>query len=274
MAIDGKITNEELLMAITELKAENNQENQMKYIDKVLRAKFLVPAQLDPKPERDADGKLITQGQIRVNFKLISNKSKANFIPCFTDDDSFNAGVKEHAERLVLNYKQLAPVILSSKGAIQGFVINPYTDGMLIPAPMIAKMEEASKKAEEAKKAQKAAPKSVVKQEIPENTKIKLRTPKYMPVDMINEATEYFKNIEDVNAAYVQLMEKGDSDEEFLVTVDYDGDEEKLFEQLMPILRKNSFDMPVSLTGVNNGLGQKVKECAEPFYVKETQEEE
>jgi hypothetical protein len=246
----------------------------MKYIDKGLRAKYLVPAQLDPKPEKDENGKIITQGKIKVNFKLISNKAKANFIPCFTDDDSFNAGVKEEAERIVLNYKQLAPVILSSKGAIQGFVINPYTDGMLMPAPMIAKMEEAAKKAEEAKKAKKAAPKSVVKQEIPENTKIKLRTPKYMPVDMINEATEYLKSIEDVNAAYVQLMEKGDSDEEFLVTVDYDGDEEKLFEQLMPILRKNSFDMPVSLTSANNGLGQKVKECAEPFYVKEKQEEE
>ena len=49
----GKIKNEALLEAIEVFKAENNQQNLKNFIEKLLQARFILPATLDPKPVKD-----------------------------------------------------------------------------------------------------------------------------------------------------------------------------------------------------------------------------
>lgn len=48
----GKIKNEALLEAIEVFKAENNQQNLKNFIEKLLQARFILPATLDPAGER------------------------------------------------------------------------------------------------------------------------------------------------------------------------------------------------------------------------------
>lgn len=260
MDIGEKITNEELRAAIADLKRENNQETRKAYLSCLFQAKFLVPASFDPKPERDEQGKPVSMDKVKVSFKLLTNQKKDNFFPCFTDEEEFQAGINgSEAERVVLAYKELAKLVLDSNGVIAGFVINPNSDAMQMPAELIKKTESIGQS-------------NISKKTIPANTKIRLRTPKYKPVDMMDAATEYFKQCPDVKAAYLQMIEKGDGDEEYLVTVDFKGDEKKLFEELLPKLKEYSFGIPVALTNTNNGLGAKVVENAEPFYEKESRE--
>ena len=49
----NKIKNEALLEAIEIFKAENNQQNLKNFIEKLLQARFILPATLDPKPVKD-----------------------------------------------------------------------------------------------------------------------------------------------------------------------------------------------------------------------------
>ena len=51
--------------------------------------------------------------------------------------------------------------------------------------------------------------------------------------------------------------------------IDFEGDEEDLFDSLLPKIKPLAFGIPIALTGTDNGLGKKVLENAEPFYKKE-----
>lgn len=255
-----RLNNDRLIKAIIGLNADNNLETRNEYISSLIEAKYLVPATFDPKPKKDADGNLIQQEKVKVHFRILGTPNKEKIFPCFTDDEEFQKGFgKEEIEKVVLSYNELAQLILNSKGAISGFAINPYSHNMPVTATLIEKIEETKQNA-------------LKKQEMKPGSTVKLRTPAYQPIDMINVATEFFKTSPNVNAAYLQMMEKEDGEDEYLIAIDHTGDEQKLFADLMPIIKEYSFGIPISLTNSENYLGKKVMEKAEPFYQKEVQE--
>lgn len=261
----GKIKNEALLEAIEVFKAENNQQNLKNFIEKLLQARFILPATLDPKPVKDDQGRIMGDGKFRVNFRVITDNTGKNFFPCFTNDEEFEHAIKEvEVEKMALTYKEVAPLVLNSNGQIQGIVIDPYTVGMQVPDALIKTVDESRKSVLEEHKNT-----NIKKHTIPANTKIRLRSPKYMPVDMLDEAIKFLAERPNVKAAYIQMMEKENSDEEYLITIDFEGDEEDLFDSLLPKIKPLAFGIPIALTGTDNGLGKKVTENTEPFYKKE-----
>ena len=238
----GKIKNEALLEAIEVFKAENNQQNLKNFIEKLLQARFILPATLDPKPVKDDQGRIMGDGKFKVNFRVITDNTGKNFFPCFTNDEEFEHAIKEvEVEKMALTYKEVAPLVLNSKT-----------------------VDESRKSVLEEQKNT-----NIKKHTIPANTKIRLRSPKYMPVDMLEEAKKFFVERPNIKAAYIQMMEKENSDEEYLITIDFEGDEEDLFDSLLPKIKPLAFGIPIALTGTDNGLGKKVLENAEPFYKKE-----
>ena len=134
----GKIKNEALLEAIEVFKAENNQQNLKNFIEKLLQARFILPATLDPKPVKDDQGRIMGDGKFKVNFRVITDNTGKNFFPCFTNDEEFEHAIKEvEVEKMALTYKEVAPLVLNSKGQIQGIVIDPYTVGMQVADALI-----------------------------------------------------------------------------------------------------------------------------------------
>ncbi len=253
----GNINNAELLKAIETLKNENSQDNYKPFVENLVKAKFIVPAVIEQNADQNDDEK---KKAVKINFRVITDQNKKNFFPCFTDNAVFKAGVKEDGvKKVVLSYDDLSSMVLQSDGKIDGFVINPYTSGMQVRADLLRELEKAKKRAKS----------NVKKHTIPTNTKVRLRTPKYMPVDMLEKAKEYFAEHQNVKAAYIQMMEKPDADEEYLIAIDFDGDEQDLFDGLLPKIKEYSFGIPIALTDTNNGLGEKVSENTEPFYQKE-----
>ncbi len=259
MDIGGKVNNEKLLAAIENMKADNNPETREAFIDSLQEAKFLVPAVFEPKPEKNAQGKIVSAKKMKVHFKVLTSQKKENVFPCFTDNEIFSRGVQDvETEQAVLTYRELVPLVLNSKGAMAGFVINPYTDNVPVTAALIEGIEKSKKN-------------GISKQVMKPNSTVRLRTPAYQPIDMLNAAKEFFRSSPNVEAAYLQMMEKEDGEDEYLITIDFTGDEKTLFADLMPIVRQYSFGIPVALTNVHNLLGEKVVENAEPFYKKDSQ---
>lgn len=259
----GRVDNTELEAALKNLKEDNSRENFNAFIGILPTAKFFIPAVIEQIPENNADSDTETK-RVKINFRVVTDPKENHFFPCFTSTDELDEGIKddkENVEKVALTFDDLSDLIEKSDGKINGFVINPNSNGIQISTKMI----------EAILKAKKNASANVKKQPIPANIKIRLRTPKYMPIDMLEKAKEYFKKHQNVNAAYIQMMEKPDEDEEYLIAVDFEGDGEALFDGLMPEIKELSFGIPIELTGVDNGLGQKVAENTEPFYKKNEQ---
>ncbi len=256
----GKIENEELIKAVDILKNDNNRENFKPFVENLMKAVFILPATVEQMPgENETDDK---KKNVKVNFRIITDQNKKNFFPCFTDEAAFDAGIKDDkVTKIALAFDELSSMLLNSEGKIDGFVINPYTVGMQVPVDMLKVIEKTKKKVNS----------NVKKQPMPANTKIRLRTPKYMPIDMLEKAKEYFAEHQNVNAAYIQMMEKPEEEDEYLIAIDFDGDEHELFDGLMPKIKDYSFGIRIALVGTDNDLGKKVAENAEPFYEKNEQ---
>ncbi len=262
MDVGNMIRNDELLKAIKDVKKKSSPDTQREYLSNVIKATYIIPAIFDKKPktyEEEAEHATPPDEKVKVNFAVITNKAGKSFFPVFTDIDEFNKGTYEGASKMVITYKELVPMVLKSKGAISGFVINPHGDGMVIPEGLMTELE-------------KNKIRNVRRQVIPPNAKIKLRTPKYMPIDMMEEAKKFFAEKPYIKRAYLQLMENGDGDEEYLIAVDTEGDDAAIFSELLPRIKSLSFGIKTVLTSTRSGLGTKVAEVAEPFYQKEEQE--
>lgn len=260
MDTDIKMRNEKLLKAIADLKVDNTPETRIAYVNSLLEAKFLVPAVFEPKPERDENGKVINQEKIKVHFRVLTTENKEQVFPCFTNDAEFEKGFPEEGiERVLMEYKNLVPLIVGSKGAMSGFAIDPFGVNMPVTAALIEQIEKNRLNA-------------IQNQVKKESVTVKLRTPAYQPIDMMNAATEFFQSHSNVNAAYLQMMEKEDGSDEYLITVDLTGDDKQLFDDLLPLIKDYSFGIPITFTNTKNPLGLKVVENAEPFYQKEVQE--
>lgn len=257
-----KITNEELVKAMALLKEKNTPDTQRNYIANVVKAKFLIPAKMEKKPDKNEKGEPLTRGRVKVNFCVITNAEKKSFLPVFTDAAEMAKGNYEDAEKVIITYPDLANMVLASKGALSGIAINPHGEGFMVPTELVVDLEKNKKS--------NANKSNIKKNALPANMNIKLRTPKYMPIDMMEAASKLMAEDADVKCAYLQMMDKEDGDEEYLIAVDTDGDEAVLFNALMPVMRPHSFGINIALTNVKNGLGAKVAEIAEPFYVKES----
>ncbi|MGN0396294.1 MAG: enhanced serine sensitivity protein SseB [Coprococcus sp.] len=259
MDVAGLIRNDELVKAIAAIKANSNTDTQREYLSNVVKSTYLIPAIFDKKPQKANEGKIAPDEKVKVNFCVITGKDKRNFFPIFTDVDEYNKGSYEGADKMLITYRELVPMVLKSNGAISGLAINPHGNGIIMLAGLMEELE-------------KNKIRNVKRQTIAPNEKIKLRTPKYMPVDMLEEAKKFFAGKPYVERAYIQLMETPDSDEQYLIAVETEGDEAALFSELMPLIKPLSFGIKTALTNTRNGLGAKVAEIAEPFYQKESQE--
>ncbi len=263
MEFSGNASNDALVAAIAELKEKKNPAIMKDIYENMVSGKFYIPATLDPKPVKDAQGKIIGKPaeQVKVNFRIIHTEDKKSFLPCFTDrktyDETANAA---DAEAIVVTYPELAQMVVKSNGNIHGFVINPFSNSLQINADMVKQIEDAKEKMI----AEKNSP--VKKQQI--EGKIKVRAPKYMPFALIDEAKKYFDENGTVNAAYIQMLEQKGKEDEYLVAVDMDGDPQKVFAELFPLIKDLSYGIKVALTTTDEGLGQSIAAHTEPFYKK------
>ena len=265
MLIGVDIKNEDLKAAISDIRGGSKEEaDRNKFLGSLICGKFIVPATIDPKPEVNEKGEIHSKGKYKINFHIITNKDKQSFFPCYTDDEEYEKGTESkntlNSEKVVLTYKELAQMVQSSKGKIAGLVINPFGMPMPVNASLIDRLEQSKN----------AGP--VSKETLKPNSKIKLRTPKYMPVDMLEKACEILKEEPEVEAAYMQMIEKEDSEDEYLIVIDTEGDVQGIFAKLAPELKEYSFGLKVAFTPAENPLGQKVIELTEPFYTKTSME--
>ncbi len=147
------IRNDSLLESIHKAKQDSSQENTVKMLNEVVKAKLLSPVSLDREPEASGeDGQVVLEKDTTISFEMIKAKNGDLYYPVFTHGEELrkcSADSNQHS--MIVNFEDLANMILSQSKVVRGFVINPMGENICFTSEMIDDMMKEMKKEAAAK---------------------------------------------------------------------------------------------------------------------------
>ncbi len=82
-------------------------------------------------------GDLKKFGDNGVTPLIMSDSEKKNYIPLFTTNDEITAENIKNLDRTNYVFKELCNESIIENDYIEGFVINPFSDGLKLPKPVV-----------------------------------------------------------------------------------------------------------------------------------------
>ena len=138
------IKNPALKEAIAQAKKDPGVENTVKLLNEVVSAKLLIPVSMDRGPKYDSEkDEVVIEKDTQINFELIKSSEGALYYPVFTDGvEMSKCDLDEDQQSLIMNFNDLAAILLQPQNAVAGFVINPMSDNISFPVDMVAARKE------------------------------------------------------------------------------------------------------------------------------------
>ena len=138
------IKNPALKEAIAQAKKDPGVENTVKLLNEVVSAKLLIPVSMDKGPKYDSEkDEIVIEKDTQITFELIKSSEGALYYPVFTDGvEMSKCDLDEDQQSLIMNFNDLAAILLQPQNAVAGFVINPMSDNISFPVDMVAAMKE------------------------------------------------------------------------------------------------------------------------------------
>lgn len=149
MEFNKQVSNPMLIGAIELMKADRSKEHHNMLVNEILKAQFLTPANVNPIPKVDADGKTEVAQGTQVHFPMLTAPDGKHFFVAFTDQMELDKWKKEgEFQNVTMSFDDYAG-ILSRKDAngnenpAAGFVINPFGCNLVLTKDMVKAMWEA-----------------------------------------------------------------------------------------------------------------------------------
>lgn len=129
-----KVENPVLVEAMQTFKKEMNRQNELKFLNAMLNARYLVPVVMETPP--DASMEPGTKVRTRVAFQMLTNPAGEKFIPAFTDSEELakNPTPQQQTQAnqvAVMRVTDFA-LVFSQNEICRGFVINPFGENMCL----------------------------------------------------------------------------------------------------------------------------------------------
>lgn len=136
------VRNDELVESIKNAKQDASQENTVKMLNQVVRAKLLAPISLDKAPVMEGeDGQVVLEKDTTVSFELIKAQNGDLYYPVFTGGEELRkCSTEKNQHSMIVNFEDLANIILNQGKAVRGFVINPMGQNICFTSEMIEGM--------------------------------------------------------------------------------------------------------------------------------------
>ncbi|MBO7334244.1 MAG: enhanced serine sensitivity protein SseB [Lachnospiraceae bacterium] len=223
-----------------------------------LDAVFLVVTDMDESMiEKHDDGTATFKAGLKIKFDQLKTQSGEILLPLFTDWENLRKW-KKYAQgnptTLIFSFDEICALTEQQN---QGAIINAFGDNMILP-PDLIKFIKAKKNAAFAK---------VDKMIIEKDTEVTVGEPSPYPTEMTEAIKEYAKTNKDINAIYLKLMIK-DGEQSFLLTVDFKGDQNEIFNGIADAGREFlPKGMYIDIIPMDSDFGRKVADN-EPFYKK------
>ena len=253
------IKNPKLKEAIEAMQADGSKLNIDRMITEVVRAKFILPANVTQIPNaRTQNGRTVMGNSTQVQFRLLeNNQTKQKFFGVFTDTDELNRwnGVAG-AHKVVTDFDSLAGMVMDPKSNTEGFVINAFGKSVTFPKPMVISIKQQYDYMRR-------------KKNIIENgTQVRVGEPKEYPIDLMATLINHLSTEPQVNAAFLRMIEK-DGKVGYFIVVDFIGDMNQTFEGIADAAKPYIDDeealtiMPYTMEFAKNAV-----KGIEPFYRK------
>ncbi len=144
-----EISNPMLVGAMQLVKKDNTPENRKVFMDEILHAKFLAPVIITPSPELDESGNAKFTPDSQMNVPMITVDEGKCFFMAFTDlGEMREVKLEGYVSVLPFTLKDYAAMIAQADETCQGFVINPYCNGLIVSKAMVSSMIDSQKKPE------------------------------------------------------------------------------------------------------------------------------
>ena len=138
------VNNPELKEAIKAAKQNPSTETTVRLLNEVVKARLLVPVSMDRDPEYDAKiNEVILEKDTQISFELIKSGNGDLYYPVFTDGPEMKkCEIDKDQHSLIVNFDDMAAMLLQPQNAVAGFVINPMSDNICFSTEMIAAMKK------------------------------------------------------------------------------------------------------------------------------------
>ncbi len=254
-----QITNPELKEAIEAMQAEGSKENIDAMVNKVMEAKFILPATVTPITQaRTKDGKTVMEQSTQVQFRLLENANKEKFFGAFTDtDELYRWNDAKASHKIVTDFDSLASMIMDPKANVLGFVINPFGKSVTFPKGMVISIK------------QQRDYLRMKTNTVQPGTPVQLGEPKEYPIDLMAALINHFSTEPFVNAAYLRMMEQN-GQKSYFVVVDFIGNMEETFSAISEVAKPFLDDeIQLSMMPYSMEFARTAVKGVEPFYRKE-----
>ena len=138
------VNNPELKEAIKAAKQNPSTETTVRLLNEVVKARLLAQVSMDRDPEYDAKiNEVILEKDTQISFELIKSGNGDLYYPVFTDGPEMKkCEIDKDQHSLIVNFDDLAAMLLQPQNAVAGFVINPMIDNICFSTEMIAAMKK------------------------------------------------------------------------------------------------------------------------------------
>lgn len=192
-----------------------------------------------------------------ISFETVTSNNGEQFFAVFTDWDNLKKWPSHQdgqVDTLLLSFDDLYTLV---KEPMVGFVINPFSDNVILHQEMIQHIKEVKD----------VHKKGFCEKKIQKDTKVLLGEPSVYPEKMVEAIKDYAKTNKRINAIHLKMMMK-ENEKSYLFVVDFTGEKQDVFPFIakagQPFLSKDYF---IDLVSIHEELGQKAADN-EPFYIR------
>jgi len=263
------VDNKELAAQMEILKSRNSIVNSNAFINGLLKAHFLLPAQIScplaqvsrtPEVHESENIRIIVKKKDTVMaFPFYSDNSNNHYMMVFTDWDELRqwSAFQPDQKTAVHTYSDICKMFEEQPDIYSGFAINPFGRNLVITRKTISRI---TGRLQEAAGVSARPPKR--------DDRIFLAEPKIFPLDLAVSLIKGMRNRSDVMTAYLLLMIR-DGKQSYLVVINCSGDFTELFDILrdlsMPYLKTGQ---SISFEPANSIIGQQAIHGRIPFFAK------
>lgn len=249
------VTNPEVKKAINNLKLGSTPEKQEALSNALKKARLLAPCNFDVELKPNHKGVLPTVNPTQIKFLLINTNDGKVFFPAFTDVEESTkfkvAGDKDDMPKNIVRTIQEYDVLLSDPNSkVQGVIINPGSDNIVIPKALIALLVGRVKP----KSVQPTAPMNVTYSE-----------PNVYPTRLVNAVYDYCETNDAVSRVWLKAKLYGPAMTFFLV-VEAEKPEHDILTKIHDAAVPYAKDLPVEVVFINNELRKNVIKEAVAMY--------
>ena len=252
-----EFNNTRLRDVLRDFKADRSQENINKMGSTLEVSHILVPTIWDKEPKINERGQMLFEPNTNFQFALLKTKDGNSHVITFTSHYDYKRwDEKKIFKPMVIPVVSLIDLISNVSEDVKGIFIDPTDVQVPIPFSFLSQVMVRAQ-----------AQKTVVKQNLFEQQKLVLIEPKN--ADELKGAIVFYgKNEPSIQSIYLKERAIDNDKNHWLVIVEADQEDTKLFQGLGEVMRPFSKNMQMEFMFASQQVSQQIIAQNKPVYVK------